>query len=173
MEWIVTLVLIGLLWFYARGISEELQELRRVVLENELRLDEVDGRTKGYQPPPVPSSGPAPETAPKAAKETAPKVAVPDLPPAPSKVVVTPPAEPAFREIRQEERQAPIPLLERLAAASSVAKPIKSSGGWEEVIGLNLLNKLGALLLVIGIALFLSYSFPRWDRRASPPARPA
>jgi hypothetical protein len=35
----------------------------------------------------------------------------------------------------------------------------ESSGGWEELIGGNLLNKLGALVLVIGIALFLSFSF--------------
>jgi len=32
---------------------------------------------------------------------------------------------------------------------------------WEALIGGNLLNKLGALVLVIGIALFLSYSFTR------------
>lgn len=36
---------------------------------------------------------------------------------------------------------------------------VSKSGGWEELIGGNLLNKLGALVLVIGIALFLSYSF--------------
>lgn len=41
-------------------------------------------------------------------------------------------------------------LLERMA---------RKSGGWEELIGGNLLNKLGAVVLVIGIALFLSYSF--------------
>lgn len=36
---------------------------------------------------------------------------------------------------------------------------VKESGGWEELLGGNILNKLGALVLVIGIALFLSYSF--------------
>jgi hypothetical protein len=35
----------------------------------------------------------------------------------------------------------------------------EATGGWEQLIGGNLLNKLGALVLVIGIALFLSYSF--------------
>lgn len=38
---------------------------------------------------------------------------------------------------------------------------VKAAGGWEELIGGNLLNKLGALVSVLGIALFLNFSFAR------------
>ncbi len=48
--------------------------------------------------------------------------------------------------------QAPPQLLH------AFAEEAKSASNWEELIGGNLLNKLGALVLVIGIALFLSYS---------------
>ena len=51
------------------------------------------------------------------------------------------------------------PVAESISHTSfaSVAK-VRDTGNWEEMIGGNLLNKLGALVLVIGIALFLSYS---------------
>ncbi len=94
-------------------------------------------------------------------------------------VVEVPPsvyqAPPAAEET--DARRAPPPLPEVAeAAAASLPSPLPpplpppapprahddvapAQKDWEALIGGNLLNKLGALVLVIGIALFLSYSF--------------
>ena len=103
-------------------------------LENEVRATR---RAPVAEPP----SEPAP-AAPPPAPEPEPVLAAP--PPLPVAAPAPPPL-PAF---------APPPV--RQPAPPLIQKP---SGGWEELIGGNLLNKLGALVLVIGIALFLSYSF--------------
>ncbi len=65
--------------------------------------------------------------------------------------------------------ESPTPPLPLPGPEAPVAEPVpqpffasvtkaRDAGNWEEMIGGNLLNKLGALVLVIGIALFLSYS---------------
>lgn len=56
----------------------------------------------------------------------------------------------------------PLPVMTQNTTARAetrIEEQIRKSGGWEELIGGNVLNKLGALLLVIGMALFLSYAF--------------
>lgn len=103
------------------------------------RLDLV-ARTRLVRLPEPPPSPPAPVT-------PRPPVATPRPAPLPAptpfvRPVVTPPSS-------APEKSA----SERLEHFAQVA------GGWEELVGGNILNKLGALVLVIGLALFLSYSF--------------
>jgi Predicted membrane protein (DUF2339) len=66
-----------------------------------------------------------------------------------------------------QESRTPPPSLPapETPVAETVSQPsfasvtqFRDARNWEEMIGGNLLNKLGALVLVIGIALFLSYS---------------
>ncbi|MEP7352297.1 MAG: DUF2339 domain-containing protein [Acidobacteriota bacterium] len=66
--------------------------------------------------------------------------------PAPSAPMTAHIEPPTVKTAGPEKASRPLPAHER---------------NWEEMIGGNLLNKLGALVLVIGIALFLSYSFGR------------
>lgn len=62
--------------------------------------------------------------------------------------------------IRAEEMVAePPPLPTPVVEEEQSVLPEKPNVSWEERIGGNLLNKIGAVILVIGIALFLGYSF--------------
>ena len=71
----------------------------------------------------------------------------PATPPAPQ--TVTPPGLPAEPEpSRPEPQYASAPVPER-----------RSSADWETLLGGNWLNKIGAFVLVVGIALALGYSF--------------
>ncbi len=70
---------------------------------------------------------------------------------------VVPPEPPPLPEVIPEPE--PVPAEPSRAAAPAVE--------WEVLVGGNLLNKLGALVLVVGIALFLAYSFTKmgpWGR---------
>lgn len=62
------------------------------------------------------------------------------------------------------KKPAPPPVPEEPEKPNEPEAPVgvkEASPGWEALIGGNLLNKLGALIMVIGIALFLSHSFTR------------
>ncbi|HEY6346079.1 MAG TPA: DUF2339 domain-containing protein [Bryobacteraceae bacterium] len=161
----VAFALIGLLWWYAHRVSQELQELRGIVREHGSRLSEVDGQIKMLQrsativsTPPV-QPRPAKEPASAPAGEPALGKEEPVPPSLPPPLPRTPISEPAFPEIKPARMPEPEPVPEPFVAMPSGIERIKTSSEWEELIGGNLLNKLGALLLVIGIALFLSYSF--------------
>jgi uncharacterized membrane protein len=52
----------------------------------------------------------------------------------------------------------PPPLPISQAASLDVTEPSKPREDWEEVVGGNWLSRVGALILVIGVALFLGYS---------------
>ncbi len=90
--------------------------------------------------------------------------------------------EPPTREDQPAELPPPLPAFARYEAtpapttpepptatvpeplAPSLSERIREKLGeeeWEALVGGSLLNKLGALILVIGIALFLAYSFTR------------
>jgi uncharacterized membrane protein len=103
-------------------------------------------------PPPVPPVEPTatPAALDAAAPPTAarPSGAVPDD-------VVPPAAAPADRAVP--------PVATRTAAARKPRPGLRPAAGtdWEEVIGGDWLNKLGALVLVVGIALLLAYSVAR------------
>jgi hypothetical protein len=58
----------------------------------------------------------------------------------------------------------PQPAPEPVAAGPTWAERLRESMGgkeWEAIVGGSLLNKLGVLVLIIGIALFLGYSFTK------------
>lgn len=167
---VTAFVLIGWLWMYARGLNEKLAELRRMVFEQSVDLKSAEANIKalqktrsavsvpqGQQPrtaekptgtdqrptaqhPPVHPADPAPASQ-----------AVPSRSPQPTSVLI-----PAAPQAEPKDNPEHRPISE---PAPSFAERIKTAGGWEELIGGNVLNKLGALILVIGVALFLSYSF--------------
>jgi hypothetical protein len=58
--------------------------------------------------------------------------------------------------VRPEPQPEPEPI--EVAPPPPPAKPVKAAEDWETLVGANWLNRLGALILVIGIALFLGYS---------------
>lgn len=107
-------------------------------------------------PPPTPALAPGP---PKPQPKLEP-VAAPAPPPA---TVAAP--EPPKTEPEPVAAQAPpLPPPPRPAtppapAIPERARPSRSSEEWEAIVGGNLLNKLGILVLVIALALFLGYSF--------------
>jgi uncharacterized membrane protein len=100
-------------------------------------------------PPPIPVVEPKPFVAPPPVVIDPPSVAVPVPPPPPPPLPVIPMPE-VFRE--------PAPPLRTWRDQFR-----ESMGGqeWEAVVGGNWLNKLGVLVLVIGIALLLGYEFTR------------
>ena len=58
----------------------------------------------------------------------------------------------------------PVPAPEPVPAGPTWTERLRESMGgkeWEAIVGGSLLNKLGVLILIIGIALFLGYSFTR------------
>jgi uncharacterized membrane protein len=82
-----------------------------------------------------------------------------EQPVAPTPVVRPEPAfVPPFVPVVEVPIVKPVPTPQ-FTASERLEKMAASTGGWEQLIGGNLLNKLGAFVLVIGIALFLSYSF--------------
>jgi uncharacterized membrane protein len=98
------------------------------------------------RPPFAPDAAAPPPVSPLASKpalQSIPSQFAPDAPTAPSPAPAPPPRAPLF----SPERAAPAPA--------------RSSAEWESLIGGNFLNKLGVVILVIGIALALGYSFTR------------
>jgi hypothetical protein len=166
---IMGLVLIGLLWLrfdtlsarvgqtqdqllsWLRSYDElsvEMQLLKRRValLEKPIPASPVEKTTPATEPEPVVEQTVFPEppvlsVEPEIAVEqqVVPVQESPTLPPplpGPEAPVAEPVPPPSFASVTQA----------------------RDTRNWEEMIGGNLLNKLGALVLVIGIALFLSYS---------------
>jgi hypothetical protein len=92
----------------------------------------------------------------RAALAELPSVTAPITKPEPPASAATPATEPKSEQPTDMPTLPPTPPQ---AQSGLLDEMLRGSGGWEELIGRNLLNKLGALVLVIGIALFLSYSF--------------
>ena len=101
-------------------------------------------------PPPVRLAPPVPVAPPQ---ELTPVAAVPPAPPPPPR-----PPVPAAAPPRQ-----PVPVAAPAEPDTWQDRLRDNVGGrdWEATIGGNWLNKIGATILVIGIALFLSYSITR------------
>lgn len=134
------------------GLSRELGELRDRVA----RL----GAAEAESPAPVVAPAPQVAQAPSKAEPAKPLKPMP-AGPAPPKPqgAVHPPARPAAadRVVMPAPKKSPPP---KIAARSPNSWVSQAFGGadWEAVIGGNWLNKLGALVLVVGIALLLAYS---------------
>jgi uncharacterized membrane protein len=161
---LVAFGLIAALWFYFRSRFEKLRETVNEygfrLSEADLRIRALERRVESLSTPLAPwplQDEPRPEpAAPAHARPAAPKAESP-VPPPPT---VSRPAAPEIKPaIGPEAQPKPQPVREPFAASPSLTERIARSGGLEELIGGNLLNKLGALILVIGLALFLSYSF--------------
>jgi uncharacterized membrane protein len=160
---VVAFALIGLLWLYARGCSEKLEELRRLVFEHGLDLKDIEVRIKTLQRTATAASAASVSEPPPPAEQPAEAEVERVAPPFPPPLPTTPVSPPTIAERTWEDKAGREPVSESVfkpsGALPSFTERIMASGGWEEAIGGNLLNKLGALILVIGVALFLSYSF--------------
>jgi len=77
-------------------------------------------------------------------------------PPAPAAQPVTPPTPPAQPPAGRPEG---LPHYTPAPAFAAAAPERRSSADWETLLGGNWLNKIGAFVLVVGIALALGYSF--------------
>jgi hypothetical protein len=160
---VVAFVLIGLLWMYARGLNQKLEELRNLMFEQGLELRDAEGQIKILQRTAtlvsVPSAPQPPPPAGQAASAEGAPLPPTLPPPLPTPSVTTSTFMERTSEDKAEREPASEPVFEPSRELPSFTQRIEASGGWEEAIGGNLLNKLGALILVIGLALFLSYSF--------------
>src|SRR6185503_6818879 len=137
MEWILIAVTV-FAFFGWMALSRRLKDAEQQIRRLETRLDSVEYRNR-----PAPAPIPTPEQI---------WVAQPTVPPPPPKPIPPPPA--AAPKIVEPKIAAP--------PAPSLGDRIRSLIGdteWEAFVGTSLLNKVGALILVMGIALFLSYSF--------------
>jgi hypothetical protein len=156
---IVAFVLIAWLWSYARAVSGRLQELHRFISAHELRLSKVEERLTSQQQTAATVSAVPVRQPPYPLEKPVPPDGEHLAPPPPQMVPTTPIFQLAWTENKFEDKSKTEPIRGPLALMPSIEERIKTAGGWEELVGGNLLNKIGALLLVIGIALFLSYSF--------------
>ncbi len=122
-------------------VQSQIRELTGRLYRLETKVESL--RSSGAEPQPQPVPAPAPVISQR-------PVEPPPLPNAPLAVEETlgPKPEPVMAT---SEPEGPT-LSERLRAALGGEE-------WEALVGGSLLNKLGALVLVVGIALFLGFSF--------------
>jgi hypothetical protein len=143
-----------------------ISDLRRRVSAIEARTREREGalplaRPEGPTPALAPAmiQPPAQEPAPKPAAASAPAPAVATALPVEANqkpVVTTAPAEPR----RPTAPSTPSRPSER-AEPAVAAVTVEHSEGWELEVGTSWLSKIGALVVVIGVALFTRYAFAR------------
>src|SRR5450755_1587498 len=167
---VVVLITLFIRWLVLSGKMSAMQQkieqvaadqtqplLTRRVYQLELAVKEL----RALRPAEVPV---APPVSPLVEEKTEPEVIVPELviseQEAPQAFSSPPPPLP---EVEPE----PVPVSSFSMASESPAGPTLSQRvresmqgeEWEAVVGSSWLNKLGVLVLVIGIALFLGYSF--------------
>lgn len=135
MEWLFLVALAVIFYLRARSDSESRRRLEETVRELTARVYHLEhpGGAIFTSPPPPPA--PLPVADPQPPPEPPPvPVAIPEIPLPPS-----PPSETLGDRVRK----------------------YVGDDEWEALVGGSLLNKLGALILVVGIILFLGYSFTR------------
>jgi hypothetical protein len=120
-----------------------------------------DERSQGSSEPPVVEPKPELEPVAVSAPSAPSPVIAPDREPAVKPIEVPTPAPqdvpaPAFTIVPRVER---VEFGPATGQVGSLSHPSRSSEEWEALVGGNWLNKLGILILVIAIALFLGYSF--------------
>jgi len=117
-------------------------------LKRRVSAIEAGLRERQSTPPVAPHKAPAPAPAAPASAASAPALPVPTAP-VPEPSIPTPPIS------------GPVPLstqppTQRPAVAAVAATP---SASWELAVGASWLSKIGALVVVIGVALFARYAF--------------
>ncbi len=145
------------------GLERELRELRGLrstpVAEPVPRREEAAGTPTTPAPPPVPAKpiAPAPSPLQENAQawvtgrpaQTPPATATSSAPSA--STVAAPPVKPPI------SAPAPAPTFAATEIRASLLDRFKSALDVEEVLGTDWLNKLGIVLLVLGVAFFLAY----------------
>jgi hypothetical protein len=150
---------IAILWIQHRSLVSRVSELDErlsgAIRDQGQVWDQIRSLWRRIQQrsPTAPSSDPGEEK--RMASE--PVAVAPDVQPEPIETPAPPIAAPIPPFVSEVEE--PIASVAEPTAASTTAerdlRPPRRD--WESLIGGNLLNKLGALLVVIGLALFLSY----------------
>jgi uncharacterized membrane protein len=79
--------------------------------------------------------------------------------PVPSKPADSISLSPASTDIAPPAVLSPVPGMERQTLAPPMPAPSRSKEEWESLIGGKLLNRIGALALIIGVGFFLKYAF--------------
>ncbi|HYZ86514.1 MAG TPA: DUF2339 domain-containing protein [Bryobacteraceae bacterium] len=145
--WVIVLtVAVAVLYFRQKALADELERRR---FEADRYIDIMQSLVRRVhqleraQSQPQPSAPPAPEP------QVEQPVEVP-VPPVSSVMQEEPTTVEAPAPVYAAESTRP-PFLEEEEPAAQT--------DWEAVLGGNILNKIGALILVVGIALFLGYSF--------------
>ena len=114
------------------------------------------------QPPVVERAAPVHEAPAPAAPSSAPIVAPPAAAPIPAEVPVF-----VTASWRPPVIVPPIPTKPVAPSPANRLRALLGNDEWEALVGGSLLNKIGAVVLVIGIALFLAYSFGRMSAAAA------
>jgi len=128
---IVILIVLFARWLYLRDRMDRLEQQIRDLTARVYLQERFSERAAAPPAPPVPEPRPEPQPEPpRPAPAPAPPPAIRIIPP--PQPAFTPPPAPAARRSGEE---------------------------WEAMLGGNWLNKLGVLVLVVGIALLLGYSF--------------
>jgi uncharacterized membrane protein len=152
----MALLMAFVLVVFAIAVWNAIGDLRRRVSAIEAGARER-ASARPVSPPAVPLSTPKPQTSQPPTPQPAPRPApVPPVPAERKPVVTTAPDDPrqypAFAE-----PSAPAERLEPAVAAVTVAP----SDAWELVVGTSWLSKIGALVVIIGVALFARYAIAR------------
>jgi len=125
--------------------------IRNRLTDIERRLDELTTEVRWTKTAAVPPSNPSAEPAPAEPQAALPE---PVVPPA-----VAPEPAPPRRESVPVGPPYGLPISTPAPSLGDRLKALVGNDEWEAVVGASLLNKIGALVLVVGIALFLAYSF--------------
>lgn len=143
------LIIVGLLVWFVRWIvvSNRFRRLEQRLSDQDATISRLRRRIDELEPPKA-----APPPVPKPVAEP---VHVPVLPPP---IPAVPLARPA--SVEPPHLPPPIPEPPRETTAAWLRRSVGDQE-WEAMVGGNWLNKVGVLVLVIGIALFLGYTFTR------------
>ncbi|MGB6121318.1 MAG: DUF2339 domain-containing protein [Bacteroidota bacterium] len=134
---VLATILLGTLFTRLHLLSETVRRLEREITSLNARLSGIE---------------PGPPADRKSVKRPPPKVREPEQP------ATVPPAQPPIQAWtpmarRQETHPGILPL--------PPPKPSRTKEEWEALIGGKLLNRIGALALIIGVGFFLKYAFDR------------
>ncbi len=124
------------------ALTRRLQQLEFSLLQ---MRNEFESLRKG-----TPQQKPAPEVAPERKPEAEPEITMEPSPPVPQPPLPVPPAHPAG--------QLP-PQVSQPVFRPPIKKESRTSKEWEALIGGKVLNRIGALALIIGVGFFLKYAF--------------